>query len=121
MVLTIASLIIGNIDVGGGKVADATQHSLAQISLRWMVRQIVVSGCDIQFDDLALARNNIDIISFPVTSINAFPKELEDDKTDVTQALHDDLKTMSLWWILEVLPTQYAYQDGNGVWHQKWG
>ena len=25
------------------------------------------------------------------------------------------------WWLLEVVPTENAWQDGRGVWHRKWG
>ena len=30
------------VDVGGGSVANATRHSLARISLRWMIRQCFI-------------------------------------------------------------------------------
>ena len=40
---------------------------------------------------------------------------------DATQSIHDQLKKKPWWWRLEVIPTFYTYQDGQGVWHNKWG
>lgn len=102
-------------------MVDTTKHCLSQITLRWMVRQIVVSKCGIVFDDIALARHGIDVTSDPMTSVKAYPKELEDDKIDAVQPIHDALKTNLLWWPLEVIPTPYTYQDGKGVWHRGLG
>ncbi|EIM85764.1 uncharacterized protein STEHIDRAFT_121799 [Stereum hirsutum FP-91666 SS1] len=46
-------------DVGGGAVPDGTKYSLADITLRWMVREIMLSQCGIIFEDDALERLNI--------------------------------------------------------------
>ncbi|KAF9220931.1 hypothetical protein BS17DRAFT_786233 [Gyrodon lividus] len=34
--------------------------------------------------------------------------------------LFDELKINKLWWLLEITPFTYAWQDDNGVWHTKW-
>ncbi|KDQ14785.1 hypothetical protein BOTBODRAFT_174609 [Botryobasidium botryosum FD-172 SS1] len=41
-------------DVGGGSVKDTEPHALANISLRWMVRQCIEAQCGILFDTAAL-------------------------------------------------------------------
>ncbi|KAI0822340.1 hypothetical protein BC628DRAFT_1327757 [Trametes gibbosa] len=46
-------------DVGGGSVADDVGVSLSDITLRWMVREVVAAQCGIAFDDAALVRANI--------------------------------------------------------------
>jgi len=48
-------------DVGGGSVKDAVRHSLADISLRWMVKQVILSQCGIRFDAAALRKSDIDV------------------------------------------------------------
>lgn len=40
---------------------------------------------------------------------------------DAMQAIDDELVQNKWWWILEVVPTSYTYQDGRGEWHTKWG
>lgn len=49
-------LNVGCIDVGGGSTLDSNPLSLANISLRWMVREVINSQSGIQFDSAALAR-----------------------------------------------------------------
>ena len=46
-------------DVGGGSVEDTFRYSLGDISLRWMVKQVRLSGCGIMFDPAALIRADI--------------------------------------------------------------
>lgn len=48
-------------DVGGSAVPDTVRYSLADITLRWMVKQVILSQCGIRFDDAALRRADIDI------------------------------------------------------------
>ena len=48
-------------DVGGGAVEDAVRYSLGDISLRWMVKQVILSQCGIRFDAAALRRADIDV------------------------------------------------------------
>jgi hypothetical protein len=44
------------LDVGGGSTLDSDPQSLANISLRWMVREVIKAQCGILFDNGALAR-----------------------------------------------------------------
>jgi hypothetical protein len=43
------------------------------------------------------------------------PKDLE----DVKSLKHDRLKTAWLWWLLEIIPTHYSWQDATGEWHRE--
>jgi hypothetical protein len=82
-----------------------------------MVREVMASQCGILFDDEALARNSIPTtITFPPTL-----PELDDDKADAVQPIHDELKLNPLWWIVELFPLRYLWQDANGVWHTSYG
>lgn len=55
-------------DVGGGAVEDAVRYSLADISLRWMVKEVVLSQCGIRFDDEALRRADVDVSTIMLVS-----------------------------------------------------
>jgi len=81
-----------------------------------MVREIILSDCGIAFEEDAL-RQCIGSISSPLMPVNADP---EPDMVDAIQPIHDELKSNVLWWVLEVIPTQYCYQDGKGWWHKGW-
>ena len=48
-------------DVGGGAVRDTVRYSLGDISLRWMVKQVILSQCGIRFDAAALRRADINV------------------------------------------------------------
>lgn len=111
------------IDVGGGSVTDTTQYSLAQTTLQWMMKEIVAAGCGIILDDEALKRNNIDLAMptpAPTPAPDTPPPQPSADALDAIQPIHDALKTTPIWWLLEIVPTQYAYQDAKGVWHSSW-
>ncbi|KAH9480717.1 hypothetical protein JR316_0007317 [Psilocybe cubensis] len=101
-------------DVGGGAVSNDTVDSLANISLRWMVREAMAAACDIKFDAEALKRANIDL------QLEPGAPELEMDAVDAVQPIHDELKSNPLWWLLEIIPLQYSWQDAKGVWHRSW-
>ncbi|PPQ80444.1 hypothetical protein CVT25_001771 [Psilocybe cyanescens] len=101
-------------DVGGGAVTNDTINSLANISLRWMVREAMTSSCNIKFDAGALKRANIELDLEPSVP------ELEMDAVDALEPIHDSLKLSPLWWLLEIIPLQYSWQDAKGVWHRKW-
>ena len=47
----------------GGSAAEDMDYSLADISLRWMIKQIVLSKCGIKFDDTALKRAGLNVLS----------------------------------------------------------
>jgi len=136
-------------DVGGGTVADDCRYSLSDISLRWMVKQVILSQCGILFDHAALRRADIDISSIIVMdpqqpTVRDFWKpgprmrkspspvpihedadgndeELWPTDQDVLTDCHDQLKLTKAWWMLEMLPMKYAWQDAQGKWHAKWG
>ncbi|KAJ7601159.1 hypothetical protein C8J56DRAFT_1038764 [Mycena floridula] len=77
----------GHCDVGGGSVPDTTSQNLANIPLRWMVREIIASECGVLF------------IWMLSTHCYVLPI----------------LKSNKWWWILEVLPLKYRWQDPQGV------
>lgn len=80
-----------------------------------MVRQAAACGCDIKFDAEALARANIRIEPCNTEG------ELDPlDRIDATSKIYDKLKIKPLWWILEIFPMSYMWQDKNGVWHKTW-
>jgi len=140
-------------DVGGGSVTDDCRYSLAGISLRWMVKQVVLSQCGILFDHAALRRADIDISTIVFTdshqpTVSDFWKnksstsespiaesshekadgqsdhdaaELWPVDQDVVTDCHDELKLKKVWWMLEALPTKYAWQEASGKWDAKWG
>lgn len=85
---------------------------LCNISLRWMVREIIGSGCGILFDDEALGRANIRARLEP----NA--RDLRLDDVDAIEVIHDELKKTRSWWLLEVLPLTRSWQDGEGSWKE---
>jgi len=101
-------------DVGGGAVTNDTKESLANITLRWMAREALASESGIQFDDDALVRANIVLGLEPTTA------ELDMDNIDALQPIHDELKIDRLWWLLEIIPLQFSWQDADGVWHRDW-
>ncbi|KIO32976.1 hypothetical protein M407DRAFT_210389 [Tulasnella calospora MUT 4182] len=43
----------------------------------------------------------------------------ERQRHDVLSPVHDELKRMPLWWILEVLPMIKAWQNEKGEWHRE--
>ena len=98
-------------DIGGGCVYNDVEQSLSNISLRWMVREIIASGLGTIFDVSALARAKIDLDPEPTIP------EIELDSTDALDKLHDQLQSNILWWMLEILPFPYSSQDKNNVWH----
>jgi len=58
----------GHADVGGGNDTNKTLHSLSNISLRWMLREIVKTQCGILFDNSALKRMGIPQSTFYLSS-----------------------------------------------------
>lgn len=83
-------------------MSDDVEQSLSNISLRWMVREVVRCGFGIIFDASALSR----------AKINVEPAaEREMDFIDALEPLHDVLRTNVLWWLLEIFPFSYSWQD----------
>lgn len=131
-------------------MTDDCRYSLAGISLRWMVKQVVLSQCGILFDHAALRRADIDISNVVFTNPhqptvqdfwNKGPQiprspspvpvcdntdgddaaEMWPADQDVLADCHDQLRLKKFWWMLEMLPVKYAWQDARGKWHAKWG
>jgi len=88
-----------------------------------MIEQIMRSSPSILFDHTAFARWNIP------TSIGQDPPpggggistgndgDVETlDAQDALQPITDQLWKMPLWWILEIFPTSYTYQDAQDRW-----
>ncbi|KAJ7364924.1 hypothetical protein DFH08DRAFT_840338, partial [Mycena albidolilacea] len=107
-------------DVGGGAVADGTDCSLSDITLRWMVRQIMASSCGIQFDEAALERAAISVVPSP-SSVAVSSEERDIDDADSSELLHDSLTGFSLWKLLEIFPLTWSVQDVRGGWYTKFG
>ncbi|EGN98587.1 hypothetical protein SERLA73DRAFT_169524 [Serpula lacrymans var. lacrymans S7.3] len=92
-------------DIGGGAVQDDVKTSLSHITLQWMVEQIVASQCGILFDNDALERNG------PTPS---------PELSDALAQMHDELQMQKLWWLLEIIPLDFAWQGPDGLWHKTW-
>ncbi|KAG8746596.1 hypothetical protein FRC10_004448 [Ceratobasidium sp. 414] len=118
-------------DVGGGEELNTTKHSLSNISLRWMVRQIILSQCGIQFNQNALkemdiplptlsfGRSNLDAVFHYEPDAAAVREAKEREQQDALAPMHDALKN-PLWWPLEFFPIVHSYQDENGKWHRSY-
>lgn len=96
---------------------DATKQALSGVSLRWMVHEVMKSQCGIQFDAAALKR--LAIPCDVVAPGSDGPAEDALDARDCVMPLHDALSSMPVWWILEVIPMNYTWQDAKGVWRTK--
>ncbi|KAH8993941.1 hypothetical protein EDB92DRAFT_2085837 [Lactarius akahatsu] len=124
-------------DVGGGSTPDSMKHSLANISLRWMVQEAMRASCGIQFDLNAFARWNIPITVGRDPPTSGTPSQgsenvkgrtegsaAENDRVDaqdIVQPIHDDLVDVPVWWLLEIIPTEFTYQNAQDKWVTSWG
>ncbi|KAJ4482428.1 hypothetical protein J3R30DRAFT_2171475 [Lentinula aciculospora] len=113
-------------DIGGGSVSNSTKQCLSDITLRWMVRQVMESQCGIQFNEDGLTQLNICFETMPVPSTsdsasvnsgNSHASWKVLDILDSVQPLHDQLVLNRAWWLLEVLPIKSRYQDADCQWH----
>ncbi|KAK2465387.1 hypothetical protein APHAL10511_002741 [Amanita phalloides] len=104
-------------DVGGGSVPNDAKHTLANVSFRWMVREVMASQCGILFDEAALVRNGIHDSAAPIMSATIMAA-MKPCWTDALQPLYDQLVLNKLWWILEILPLMYYWQGADGCWHK---
>jgi len=136
-------------DVGAGTVKDTVRYSLGNISLRWMVKQVTLSRCGIKFDAAALKRADIDVStttpadptqqtmeqflgreSDPEPAAVSSPPGEDGSEGDMIQKgkgkdvladIHDQLRAQPLWWILELMPMKFTWQEADGRWKSKWG
>lgn len=135
-------------DIGGGNVENGVKISLAQITLRWMIEQIIVSECGILFEDEELrnlgiimpvkAAENGTTLDTPVIkepdtvsnlqrcnvgssgSATRLSSSSDPEFEDAIAPLFDDLQTTKAWWLLEIIPLPWSWQDEDGKWHVKW-
>ena len=149
-------------DVGGSAVKDAVRDSLANIPLRWMVKEVMISQCGIRFDREALKEAGIPTLDdhtrpaaeqnrtegpetepgVPLASssspgedgsgehairggegINVEAQGFPQDQEALAD-IHDELKIHWSWWLLELMPTKFGWQeckpDGTWKWEHKW-
>ena len=94
-----------------------------------MVEQIVATDCAIMFDLTAFSRWNIPVAIVQQGHLSPSqgqgpstggdgngPDSDQLDAQDVKERIADRLKEQPLWWILELLPLSYPYQDEQGIW-----
>lgn len=81
-------------DVGGGSVTNDTRHSLARIPLRWMIRQIFITKCGIQFDADRLREIGMDPDSL-YPEVKPRPPPLPVDSVTRPETKKDQLKNDS--------------------------
>jgi hypothetical protein len=148
-------------DVGGGHTKDSENHALSNVSLRWMVREVVEAKCGIIFDETAIADWNWNIQEDDLKPMVGGPPKsvigkwaswqtngnsgkehrlapgavnlqgsdgsavkqffnMEDALADKGDILRLGLKSKTLkaigWWIFEMTPTLYEWQDQDGKW-----
>jgi hypothetical protein len=93
-----------------------------------MVEQIVRAETQILWDYDAFARWNIPTNigqTKPVPpsqggATSASEDATEQDVQDAVQPITDPLFKNPLWWILEIVPTGYKYQNPQGKWITSW-
>jgi hypothetical protein len=93
-----------------------------------MIGQIMQTECHILFDYDVFPRWSIPPtigqgkpLSPPqgeVTSTNEDADAL--DVQDAVQKITDQLFKVPLWWILEIFPTSYTYQNAQDKWITTW-
>ncbi|KIY71956.1 hypothetical protein CYLTODRAFT_429206 [Cylindrobasidium torrendii FP15055 ss-10] len=121
-------------DVGGGADWNLDKTGqLRNIALRWMVNEVLDADTGIIFKPDSLAEIGLDIklddsgmrIPNGKSSLGVVEPELsEEDKEDAIRPIHDSLNFAAtpiapFWWILELIPMSFRYQDKYGKWHSK--
>ncbi|KAF9076900.1 hypothetical protein BDP27DRAFT_1312790 [Rhodocollybia butyracea] len=144
------------VNVGGGSVANSTRHSLARISLRWMIRECFKAESGIMFHSHRLKQQGLDITSLhpltprppplsgrgrvietiprkkwpqilPIISKRFIPRdeehvtercltEEEEELGDSLSPKYDQLRLAPAWWIIELFPWLFRYQDRCDHW-----
>ena len=107
--------------MGGGSELNTAKHSLARISLRWMISEIMRTGTGIRFNDQFLMDTvGLDPTSLSPNSEFTTPKEAEaaavrEELEDMRCAVHDQLSISKykLWWILELIPLNRPTNGGR--------
>ena len=102
---------------------NSAQRDLANISLRWMIEELVHLEPQIHFrhEQFALRKVPAPIgQDQPSSAPQGVPSTREDvdalNAHDAVQPITDELFKNPLWWILEILPTSYTFQNMQGKW-----
>jgi len=102
-----------------------------------MIQEIVRADCGILFDLDAFARWDIPITigrdlspSAPLVANQASGSGTstggsvaandQADALDVVKPMHDQLKAVPAWWLLEIILTSYTYQNLQDKWVRHW-
>ncbi|CAE6482239.1 unnamed protein product [Rhizoctonia solani] len=115
----------GHSDVGGGAMKDTEEYQLSNISLRWMIRQIISSRCGIEFDTKALKAMHISPATVGLTVENytssyssPVNRAKHREEQDALAKLNDSLRNPG-WWPLEFIPLLRVSKDKDGGRHPK--
>jgi hypothetical protein len=102
-----------------------------------MIEQIVSADCPILFDPAAFAQLKIPY-AIAQPSFSSPPKGQgpstsaeeggdsngaggdQQDAQDVVQSMDDELKKKPMWWILEIIPMTYTFQNAQDKWVTRW-
>jgi hypothetical protein len=94
-----------------------------------MIEQIVGAECPIMFDQDAFARWNIPVAiaqqgySSPSNGQGGDGDGADGDQQDaqdVVQPIDDELKRNPMWWLLEIMPMSYTFQNAQDKWATRW-
>ncbi|KAH9080201.1 hypothetical protein EDB83DRAFT_2503382 [Lactarius deliciosus] len=117
-------------DVGGGHVKDTKEHALSNIPLRWMVREILKTNCHILFDEAALEQWGVPVAMIKQQAVPERTRETSDstlyvepsrfDAEDAVEKMGDQLKKNRFWWMLEIIPTYFVWQNEKDEWVGRW-
>jgi len=115
-----------------------------------MVREVMLAQCGILWDHAALVHWNVPVtvqeafkLKTPTSDFGSYHQsnlhrwlrknsltdsrdgaDMDSDErreqVDATQPMDDELKKNPLWWMVEVMPMKYSYQDESGRWVSRW-
>ena len=133
------------IDVGGGDTKDTEQRALSNISLRWMVKEVLNTRSHILFNEtelkqcglthtressdstfstLSMSQETPGPPDVPNVSLRKEDTEAATpepaDTLDAVQCVGDQLRKNLFWWALEIAPTNYVWQNEQGEWVGGW-
>ncbi|KAF9492297.1 hypothetical protein BDN71DRAFT_1483827 [Pleurotus eryngii] len=98
-------------DIGGGSVNNDTQHSLARIPLRWMIREYFRTNTGIISDCEGLQALGLDPgVLYP----EVLPQD--HDMHDLVSPIYDQRSLAPSWWLLEIWPMQDRHQKSDDSW-----
>ena len=113
---------------------NGTEYGLSNVSLKWMIKHIMLTDCNILFDHNELDRLQIPGVTRQDSSSSdgQGSAQSEDrpggdsddrDRVDAMEDITDQLWITPwcwAWWILEFLPIPYTFQGANGLWITTW-